>query len=56
MNGIVASAGVILQPQPVTDLIKESFFGGSMDHFPFNKFSIILYNVHSDDIAKWSSR
>jgi len=38
--------GVILQPQPITDLVKESFFGGSMDHLPIIKYSIILYNVH----------
>jgi len=28
---------VILQPQPVADLIKESVFGGSMDHFSSKK-------------------
>ena len=31
---------VILQPPLVADLIKEFFFGGSMDHFSINKHTI----------------
>ena len=31
---------IILQPQSVADLIKESFFCGGLEHFSINKHSI----------------
>jgi hypothetical protein len=38
--------GVIVQPQPIADLVKESFiFDDSMDHFSINKNGMV-YNVH----------
>ena len=42
----LSPVGVILQTQPIADLVKEFFFGGSIDHLPINKYSIILYNVY----------
>ena len=40
----LSPVGVILQSQPIADLVKEPFLGGNMDHLLINKSSIILYN------------
>jgi hypothetical protein len=37
---------IILQPQPVADMINESFWGGSMDHLSFINIAIAVYNVY----------
>jgi hypothetical protein len=37
---------IILQPQPVADMIRESFWGGSMDHLSFINIAIAVYNVY----------
>ena len=53
----LSPVGVILQTQPVADMVKESFFGGSIDHLPINESSITIYNVHIGlYIAKYSAR